>query len=272
MKFKKMLGAAAVSSAFVAASAVAGPVVINVNGFDTTPAVDVNQPGFPPTDGKTVPITALALNWSATSTYTDSNGNGLVDFGDSVVDSGNGSVSSYLGAGNAAITGVEESEGLGTFHSMLFSYSNLSGKVVANDLNGGIGAIYSSGTINVFGNGLQGAANVLLMTLDVTGSTGTIGNFSLFTKVASVNKPNVFFYNGKAFEDFISDMQIIVAEANFNTKPLVPTSLGGTPQMWNRTTTLNGNLVFDVPEPGMLALLGLGLVGIGFARRNKKQA
>ena len=28
----------------------------------------------------------------------------------------------------------------------------------------------------------------------------------------------------------------------------------------------------SIPEPGMLALLGLGLVGVGFARRNKKQA
>jgi hypothetical protein len=264
MKFKKLLGALAVSSAFVAASAVAAPIVINVNAFDATPT--------PGTDGKTAPITALALNWSATSTYTDANGNGMLDLGDSVIDSGSGTVSSYLDGANAAIEFVENNEGLNVFHSMLFSYSNLMGTVVLNDGIGGIGAIYNSGTISVFGNGLDASANTLLMTLGVTGSTGTIGNFSLFTEVLTA-MPGVFLYDGVTdFSTMLSNMKLIVAEANFNTTPKVLTDLFGTPQQWERTTTLNGNLVFDVPEPGILALLGLGLVGIGFARRNKKQA
>ena len=80
---------------------------------------------------------------------------------------------------------------------MVFDYAGLSGVVAAIDPAdpGGIGAIYSSGTTNLRGDtNADGIGDVLLMTLGVIGSTGTIGNFSLFTKVTSV-APDVFFLN-----------------------------------------------------------------------------
>lgn len=264
MKFKKLLSALAVASAFVAGASQAAPIVIDVNQWDPTPVVG--------TDGKTAPISFLGLNWSATSVYTDTNGSGTLNTGDLVLDSGAGSVS-YLNAGNALILGPENNEGYGFTHSLVFDYSNLVGVVAVNDGAGGIGAFYGAGDIFLRGDtDADGVGDVLLMTLGVLGSTGTIGNFTLFTKVTSV-ADDVFFYNGLYdFADLLINLQVVVGSANFNNLPLVPGDLGGDPLQWSRTTTLNGNLSFNVPEPGVLALLGLGLAGLGFARRNKKTA
>jgi len=265
MKFKKLLSALAVSSLFAAGTASATPFVIDVNQFDTTP--------MPGTDGKTAPVARLALNWLATSVYTDTNGSGSINFGDAVSDSGAGSVG-YLDAGNNVIGGFENNEGSGGSHQLLFSYSNLLGTVVFNDGAGGIGAIYGSGTISLFNdNNVDGdhtdAGEGEVMKLGVFGSTGTIGNFSLFAKVLSADA-NTFFFNGVT--DINALLLNINVTTNFNNSPLVPTSLGGAPQQWTRTTTLNGNTLFDVPEPGVIALLGLGLFGLGVARRNNKSA
>lgn len=262
MKLKKLLSALAVTSALATmGSANATPFTIDVNQWDVS--------GAPGTDGVTAPITYLGLNWTATSLYTDSNGSGTLNFGDLVTDSGAGSVS-YLNAANGLISGLENNEGNTVFHNMLFDYTGLIGTVVVNDGAGGIGAIYNSGTINVRGDAdANGVGDVLLMTLGVLGSTGTVGNFTLYTKVNTVLN-DVFFLNGvNDFADLIVALEVS-GEADFNNNPLVPTNLGGNPLQWTRTTTLNGNLEFNVPEPGVLALLGLGFAGLGFARRNKK--
>ncbi|SFG13308.1 PEP-CTERM protein-sorting domain-containing protein [Novosphingobium sp. CF614] len=48
------------------------------------------------------------------------------------------------------------------------------------------------------------------------------------------------------------------------------TTSGGTTTTSGGTTTTSGGT--DVPEPGMLGMMGLGLLGLGYARRRKTRA
>lgn len=262
MKFKTILGALAVSSVMASGSALATPFTINVNAFDPTPIGGG-------TDGVTGLIHELGLNWSATSVFTDDNGVAGINIGDSVLDTGFGSINTYLGAGAQALTGREANEGVGVSHLMTFDYNNLVGTVAATDGGNGILANYTSGRINVYYNDLDNPlVNGVAMTLDVFNSTGTIGNLILFSKVTYVN-PNTFFFNGVT--DWNDLTVAITSRLDFNLDPEPLTQIGNTNQ-YTRTATLDGSASFNVPEPGVLALMGLGLVGIGFSRRNKKQA
>jgi hypothetical protein len=275
MKLNKFAAVLAASSMFASGAAMAEPFYINVNNFDTSPAIDVDLlPAVVPTDGLTSLIYQLGVNWTATSLLTDDDGDAGITVGDSVLDTGFGTVSSYLDSDANAISGSENNEGVGVFHQLRFSYNDLIGSVAFNDGAGGILAQYTSGTINVYNdNNVDGdttdVGEKLLMSLNVFTSGGTVGNVIIYATVGFVD-PGSFFF--PVAEDWSSLTVAINARIDSNIDPLLPTQIGNTNQ-YTRTSTLDGSVAFNrVPEPGVLALLGIGLIGLGAARRAKKAA
>lgn len=236
-------------------------------------------------DGVTGSFAEFGLDWRALSTYTDLDGNG-VDAGDAVVDTvernyvkDGVTVNDYWG-GMELLPEVFDNEGYGEGSNwgLYFDYT-LNGTVLSAS-GSSILAYYYGGTINVYYDDREGrsatsagrdtSTDQLVMTVDVTGSGGDIANFLLFGEVSYVVDDMFFFADGTDFNTLVGSGVEIGArvDTNLDTDE-VPSGAG---RVLTRTSTLNGSAAFEVPEPGILALLGLGFAGLGFARRSKKAA
>lgn len=268
MKFKMVLGSLGLAAALASTSANATPFYVQ----------DLANPSQ-----RTGTAVELSLNWTAISTYTDSNNNGVIDFGDAVVDRvsiSRDGISNIFGSMGLIPDISEDFGGIGSVWDLFFDYE-ISGTVLGVDpaeLNS-IAAKYTSGIINVYyddrvGRTATNAARSLLdpklLTLEVIGSELDGANFNLFSKVTFA-QPDVFFFaNDVSFNSLVGTETVISATVDTNiANRTIPVYVNGTA---TRSSRLDGSASFEVPEPGIVALLGLGLIGIGAARRYKKIA
>lgn len=142
------------------------------------------------------------------------------------------------------------------------------------------GPVYTGGTFDVFFNSLiDDTEDRLVLTGTLTGSSITAANLDLFFDITFAEAGFLFIEQGGAFVDAAAGIptgNYAEFQLDTNVNPPIPTpdqlllvvDGGGNPNAI-RQTTLDGSVTAQIPEPGTLALFGLGLLGLGATARRK---
>lgn len=259
MKVKKVFGSIAAAAALVAGSAHAAPVTVSGVTWDPDYGADFISVG---TVNEKVAVVA----------------------GDTI-------------KGYGSITEVNDSS---TFCSGCELTYTFSGYTLLNSLTGTLGEAFqfTGGILNIYvdstpdyATATPGSAGDGLLWLSLVGNTSAFASLGYTmgeTLVGTLTNPSTAglgaiagegsgymdVVGGVAAAYFDTDGQIgdsdLLFTSTFAPRRTPIIGVDGTVYTHSGGISVSGDST-TVPEPGALALLGLGLAGLGFARRNKKQ-
>ena len=286
---KSLLAVSLAASLGFGAAANAALVMENVT-------IDFSSVGGPVVTG----VDAIGFNDAPfVAVLNDTDGNGL-DAGDTYTVTGKGAASSLISNEDGNISPV--GFGLNGFFELTFDF-NLDVQVtsiVAGEINfthlPGANALRfylddldaanaDGGVKSNPGTGLGYTDGSLVLTFDVlAGEGGSVNVTTLFDgsddatfRLATVNQPGVF--QDASGNEFTPDSTLALTDSNFdldsnNNNVLDETRGGFGCTAGNQSAGFfcgveDGTVRFAVPEPGTLAILGLGLLGLGWSARRK---
>lgn len=242
-------------------------------------------------------LTELTYTYISQTKFYDTDTSGGISVGDSVVTTG-GVTSDFNSLAFNYVTGsvpgsflTDTNDGFGTSGDwgLTFTINDLEGTVASVGSDGPI-LDYTSGSISIYyyDNTMSSTAELIqLFDIIITNSTddsaglglsGYVTNFDAggVGSIGTVAVGDVFNTAKGSFENWVNvDLGQLFSDIHFDTTTDGLTQTGGIDSNGayiQLEGQHDGSLTFEVPEPGSLAIMGLGLLGVaGVARRKRAQ-